>query len=220
MDIFVEDCRGGVQLYEPEAEGGYWYVMQTPRNKALRVKTFFAENGIEAIVPLHYQDVVCRGKLSRELVSALDNYIYVKADLERMRWIKRHLPYLTYVKEESFDGRMQKYQAYFGNEIVDLFRLLETNYLGDMMIVDSEDVSDDNFTQIIAKDGILKDIPLSFECVRGVDHKCMTMTLDYGVVIAVKSLTPESFMTQDCEMTQIIDGKCVTTHYPLLEVAN
>ncbi len=29
----------------------------------------------------------------------------IKADLEQMRWIKKHLPYLTYVKFEESDGK-------------------------------------------------------------------------------------------------------------------
>ncbi len=194
--------------------------MHTPRNKAFRVKRFCEENGIDAIVPVHYQDVVCRGKVSRELVSALDDLIYVKADLERLRWIKRHLPFLTYVKTEKSDGSWEKYQVFIEIEIVELFNLLEANYLADFLIVDSEDVTNDDFTQIDIDHGIFKGIPLFFENVKGVDHKCLTMILDYGTVIAVKSLTPESFTSQECVMSQIIDGKCIKTQFPLKSVAS
>ncbi|MFR9543252.1 MAG: transcription termination/antitermination NusG family protein, partial [Rikenellaceae bacterium] len=112
MEIYLNDDNRRIQIYEPASERCHWYVMQTPRSKALRVKTFFEENGIEAIVPLHYQDVVRHGKVSRELVSALDDFIYINADLEKLRWIKKHLPYLTYVREEAFSGSMKKYRVY------------------------------------------------------------------------------------------------------------
>lgn len=194
--------------------------MSTPRNKALKVKRFLEENSIEAIVPMHYQDVMRRGKTSRELVSPLYGEVYIKADLEKIRWIKKHLPYLTYAKEELHDGSFKKYRVYIENEIVELFRLLESNYLDDILIVSSEDVSDDNFTQIYTNDGIFKDIPLFFENVKGVDHKCLTMILYYGTVVAVKSLTPESFMMQDCVMTQTIDGEFKKIHFPETKVAN
>ncbi|MFR9592707.1 MAG: transcription termination/antitermination NusG family protein [Rikenellaceae bacterium] len=220
MELYVEDGKGGVSLYDPATVGSYWYVMQTPRNKALRVKTFFEENGVEAIVPLHYQDVVRRGKTTSELVSALEDFIYIKADLEKMRWIKKHLPYLTYVREEKFDGRRKKYRVYLDNEVVDFFRLLEANFLDDFLIVDSEDVSNDIYTQINTDGGMFENIPLFFENVKGVDHKCLTMILDNWTVIAVKSITPETFMSQECEMCQIINGKLQKTRYPLVEVAS
>ncbi|MFR9543847.1 MAG: hypothetical protein SNJ29_14565 [Rikenellaceae bacterium] len=220
MEIYLEDGTGGFRLYDRAAEGSYYYVMCTPPHKALQVRQFLQENGIEAIVPLHFQDVVRRGKTSRELVSALDNKVYIKADLDKMRWIKKYLPYLTYVKEEEYDDKWKKCRVYIENEIVDFFRLLEANYQNDFLIVDREDVSDDNFTHINTNDGIFKDIPLFFENVKGVDHKCLTMALDYNIVIAVKSLTPESFMMQDCEMKQTIDGKFIKTQFPFKGVAN
>lgn len=214
MEWYVEDGKGGVIAYDPATEGSYYYVLRTPRNKALRVKLFCEENGIEAIVPLHYQDVICRGKVSRELVSALDDFIYIKADLERLRWIKKHLPYLTYVKTKESDGSWKKHQVFIETEIIELFKLLESNYLNDLLIVDSDDVTNDDFMQIDIDHGIFKDIPLFFENVKGVDHKCLTMILDYGTVIAVRSLTPESFMLQECVMSQTIDGKFIKTQFP------
>ncbi len=220
MDINIEDSKGGVKLYDRVAEGSYYYVMCTPPSRALQVKNFLAENGVEAIVPLHYQDVVRRGKTSRELVSPLYGEVYIKADLEKLRWIKKHLPYLTYAKEELFDGTFKKYQVYIENDVIELFRLLESNYQDDLLIVSSDDVSDDNFTQININHGIFKEIPLFFENVKGVDHKCLTMVLYYGTVIAVKSLTPESFMMQECEMMQSVDGEVVKTQFPLKEVAS
>ncbi|MFR9627786.1 MAG: hypothetical protein SNJ31_08610 [Rikenellaceae bacterium] len=186
----------------------------------MRVKRFCAENGVDAIVPVHYQDVVCRGRVTRELVSALDDLVYVRADLERLRWLKKELPYLTYVKTQRGDGGWTKHRIFIEREIVELFNLLGSNYLDDFLIVDSEDVTNDDFMQIDIDHGIFKGIPLFFESVKGVDHKCLTMTLDYGTVIAVKSLTPESFTTQPCQMSQIIDGKCIKTQFPLLGVAN
>ena len=220
MDIYIEDGKGGCRLYDRAAEGSDYYVMCTPRNKAVQVKRFLDDNSIEAIVPMHYQDVVRRGKTSRELVSPLYGEVYIKADLERMRWIKRHLPYLTYAKTEEYNGKLKKYRVYIENEIVELFRLLEANYLDDMLIVSSDDVSDDNYTQINTADGIFKDIPLFFENVKGVEHKCLTMILYYGTVVAVKSLTPESFMTQRCVMRQTINGEFTKTQFPLKKVAN
>ncbi len=220
MELYVEDGKGGVKVYDPANDGGYYYVMCTPPNKALQVKQFLEENGIEAIVPLHYQDVVRRGKTSRELVSPLYGEVYIKADLTTMRWIKKHLPYLTYAKIEEYNGKWKKYRVYIENEIVELFRLLEANYLDDLLVVSSDDVSDDSFTYIYTEDGIFKDIPLFFENVKGVDHKCLTMILYYGTVVAVKSLTPESFMTQRCVMRQTINGEFIKTEFPIMDVAN
>ncbi|MFI3306601.1 MAG: transcription termination/antitermination NusG family protein [Rikenellaceae bacterium] len=220
MDIYLEGGKSGFRLYDQTAEGSYYYVMSTPPHKTLQVKQFLEENGIEAIVPLNYQDVVRRGKTSRELVSVLDNKVYIKADLTKIRWIKKYLPYLTYVKVEEYDGKWKKYRVYIENEIIELFRLLEANYLNDLLIVTSDDISDDNFTQIYTKDGIFKDIPLFFENVKGVDHKCLTITLDYSTVIAVRSLTLESFMIQECEMTQVVDGEFHKTYFPVAKVAN
>ncbi|MFR9543061.1 MAG: hypothetical protein SNJ29_15370 [Rikenellaceae bacterium] len=216
MEIYLEDGNGVAKLYDPAVEGNYYYVMCAPPNKALQVKQFLEDNSIEAIVPMHYQDVVRRGKTSRELVSPLYGEVYIKADLAKMRWIKKHLPYLTYAKEKAFDGTLKKYRVYIKNEIVELFRLLEANYLDDLLIVSSDDVTNDNFTQINTKDGIFKDIPLFFENVEGVDNKCLTMILDYGTVVAVKSLTPESFMSQECEMTQMVDGQMVRRVFPMV----
>lgn len=215
MDVYVDDCKRDLELYDSAVEGSYYYVMSTPRIKAKSVKQFLDDNSIEAIVPMHYQEVVRRGKPSRELVSALYDEVYIKADLDRMRWIKRHLPYLTYVKVEEYGGKLRKHQIYIENNIVELFQLLEANYLDDLLIVSSEDVSDDNFTQIDTTEGIFKDIPLFFERVKGIDYKCLTMTLYYGTVIAVKSLTPESFMMQHCVMSQIINGEFKKTIFPL-----
>lgn len=215
MEWYVEDGKGGAIAYDPATEGGYYYVLRTPRNKALRVKRFCKENGIDAIVPVHYQNVVYRGKMSRELVSALDDLIYIRADLERLRWVKKHLPYLTYVKALQNDGSWKKHQVFIETEIIELFNLLEANYLADFLIVDSDDVTNDDFMQIDINHGIFKDIPLFFENVKGVEHKCLTMILDYGTVIAVTSLTPESFTSQECEMSQIIDGKCIKTQFPI-----
>ncbi len=219
MEWYVEDGKGRVIAYDPATEGNYYYVLRTPRNKALRVKKFCQENNIDAIVPVHYQNVVYRGKVSRELVSALDNLIYVKADLERLRWIKKHLPYLTYVKTKKSDGSWKKHQVFIESEIVELFNLLESNYLADFLIINSEDVSNDDFMQIDIDHGIFKDIPLFFENVKSIDHKCLTMILDYGTVIAVTSLTPESFMSQECVMSQIINGKSIKTQFPINYVA-
>lgn len=219
METYIEDGKGGVSLYDPANEGSYWYVMQTPRNKALKVKMFLEENSIDAIVPLHYQDVVRRGEVSRELVSALDDLIYIKANLETLRYIKKHIPYLTYVKIENYKGKWEKKQVYIENNIVDLFRLLEANYLADLLIVASDDVWNDDFTQIDTKGGVFKEIPLFFENIKGVYHKCFTMILDYGTVIAVKSLTPEVFMSQECEMRQTVNGEFKKTIFPLIEVA-
>ncbi len=39
-------------------------------------------------------------------------------------------------------------------------------------------------------------------------------------MVAVKSLTPESFMTQKCVMRQTINGEFTKTQYPLKIVAN
>ncbi len=200
MEVFLENGNGGFKLFDPVIEGSYYYVMSTPRNKALKVKQFLEDNSIEAIVPMQYQDILRRGKRSRELVSALNDEVYIKADLAQIRWVKQHLPYLTYVKVEDYNGKLKKYKVYIEDEIIEFFRLLEENYLDDILIVSSDDVSDDSFTQIYPKDGIFKDMPLFFENVKGVDHKCLTMILYYGTVIAVKSLTPESFMMQDCVM--------------------
>ncbi|MFR9578277.1 MAG: hypothetical protein SNG45_05455 [Rikenellaceae bacterium] len=220
MEIYLENGKDGYRFYDRAAEGSYYYVMCIPPNKAVQVKKFLDDNSIEAIVPMHYQDVVRRGKTSRELVSTLYGEVYIKADLEKIRWIKKYLPYLTYVKVEESDGKQKKYRVYIESEIVELFRLLEANYLDDLLIVSTDDVSDDNFTQIYTKDGVFKDIPLFFENVKGVDHKCLTMILYYGTVVAVKSLTLESFMIQECEMHQTIDGEFVKTQFPLKEVAS
>ncbi len=220
MEWYVEDGKGGFKLYDRAAEGNDYYVMCTPRNKAVQVKKFLDDNSIEAIVPMHYQDVVRRGKTSRELVSPLYGEVYIKADLEKIRWIKKHLPCLTYAKEELFDGSFKRYKVYIENEIVEMFRLLEANYLNDLIIVSSDDVTNDNFTEIYTKDGIFKDIPLFFENVKCLDHKCLTMILYYGTVVAVKSLTPESFMMQDCVMHQTINGEFKKTIFPLLGAAN
>lgn len=220
MEVYLGDGSGGFKPYNAAVEGGYYYVMTTPRNKALKVKQFLEENSIEAIVPMHYQDIMRRGKSSRELMTALDNSIYIKASLEQIRWIRKHLPYLTYVKEEDYSGNWKKYRVYIETEIVELFRLLERDYISDFLIVDSEDVSDDNFTQICTKSGVFKDIPLFFENVKGVDHKCLTMILNYGTVIAVKSLTPEFFMSQECEMVQTIDGEIKKSYFPMAKIAN
>ncbi|MFR9543688.1 MAG: hypothetical protein SNJ29_06780 [Rikenellaceae bacterium] len=220
MDIYLEDGNGGFRLYDRAAEGSDYYVMCTPRNKAVQVKKFLDDNSIEAIVPMHYQDVVRRGKTSRELVAPLYGEVYIKADLTTMRWIKKHLPYLTYVKIEEYGEKRKKYRVYIEHEIVELFRLLEANYLDDLLIVSSDDVTNDNFTNIYTEDGIFKDIPLFFENVKGVDHKCLTMILYYGTVVAVKSLTPESFMMQNCVMHQTINGEFKKTIFPLLGAAN
>ncbi len=46
------------------------------------------------------------------------------------------------------------------------------------------------------------------------------MILYYGTVVAVKSLTPEYFMTQRCVMRQTINGEFTKTQFPLKAVAN
>ena len=53
MDIYLEDGKGGVRLYDRAAEGSDYYDMCTPRNKAVQVK-FLDDNSVEAIVPMHY----------------------------------------------------------------------------------------------------------------------------------------------------------------------
>ncbi len=220
MITCFEDHNGFVQSYDESNKGAYWYVLQTPRNKALAVKTFLEENSIGSIVPMHYQDVVRRGKTSRELVSALDNKIYIKAELETVRWVKSHLPYLTYANEELVNGKRRKTRLFIENEILHFFRLLETNYLNDILIVSDEEVWDDNFTYLRTKSGMFKDIPLFFENVKEVSHKCLVMTLDYDIMIAVKSLTPETFMTQECVMSQQINGEMRKTVFPLAKTLN
>ncbi len=71
MELHVEDGKGGVKVYDPANDGGYYYVMYTPRHKVVQVKKFLDDNSIEAIVPMHYQDIVRRGRVTRELVAPL-----------------------------------------------------------------------------------------------------------------------------------------------------
>lgn len=220
MITCFEDHNGRIKSYDKSKEGAYWYVLKTPSNKGLAVKTFLEENSIEAIVPMHYQDVVRRGKVSRELVSALDNKIYIKAELKTIRWVKKQLPYLTYVKEILFNGKTVKSKLFIENEILHLFRLLEINYVDDIIIVSNEDIWDENHTYLYTKSGMFKDIPLFFEYVKGVPHKCLVMALEYNIIIAVKSLTPEAFMTEECIMSQEVNGVMQKTVYPLNHTVN
>ncbi len=39
MEIYIEDGKGGVRLYDRAAEGSDYYVMCTPRNKAVQVRS-------------------------------------------------------------------------------------------------------------------------------------------------------------------------------------
>lgn len=190
---FVIKSKGDI-IYDSREEGCYWFVMQTPPRKAVKVKEFLDENSIECIVPMHYQEVVRRGKVHRELVSALDNFIYINSSEEELRKLKKHLPYITYVKSGYPGEKQSKHKIYIDREVVDFYRLLEQNYQDDIIIVSNEDISYDENISVTPKSGIFKDIPLFFESIKGIKNKCATLNLESDIIIAVKSLTPEMFM--------------------------
>lgn len=219
MEIFTLE-HGNIVEYNPFVMGYTWYVMYSPDNKGLKVREYLASKSIEAIVPLQYQEVVRRGKVSIELAGTTDSLIYIYANKSKMFEIKRDLPYLRYAKSGYPGGAMEKVTVNIDREVVDLYRLLENNYQSDMVIVSDEDVWDDNYTCITPESGIFKDIPLIFENVKGLEHKCLTMNLSYGVVVAIKSLTPESFMSQPCHVAQTINGEFIKTHFTTIKVAN
>lgn len=212
MEIFTLE-NGRLVEYNPDMMGYSWYVMCSPENKGLKVREYLVQKSIEAIVPLQYQEVNKSGKVSLEFVCSPDSLIYIFANRSIMTEVKKDLPFLRYARTGF--GVMSMIKTRIDNEVVELYRLLENNYQEDMVVVSDEDVWDDNYTCITPESGIFKDIPLVFENVKGIEHKCLTMNLNYGVVIAIKSLTPESFINQPCHVAQTINGEIIVTNYPV-----
>ena len=167
--------------------------MQTDYNKALKTKDFLDGASIDCIVPMHYQEVVKRGKKTRELVSAGDNDVFIYTNKEQLRWIKRHLPYLTYVKVSHNNGKFEKMIVSIGKEEARLFKVINEHYLDSVVIVDDEDVNWSDFVSIVPKSGILKGEPLFVVDVKGYG-KCTAATLCSDIVIAITSPAPELTM--------------------------
>lgn len=191
MKIF-EFTENGFVTTDSNSGQNCWFVMQVSSNKAVKTKEFLEQNSIDCIVPMQYQEVIKRGKKCRELVSACDNEVFIYTNKEQLRWIKKHLPYLTYVKIAYNNDKFEKMIVSIDKDEAKLFKVINEHYLDSVVIVDDEDVNWSDFVSIVPKSGILKGEPLFVVDVKGYG-KCAVATLCSDIVIAITS--PASKLT-------------------------
>lgn len=188
----------GLVTFDSNGGEKCWFVMHSPANKATRTKDFLDLNSIECIVPMHYQDIIRRGKTMRELVIGCDGFVFINTTKTELRWIKQQLPYLTYVKCcNGYDNKFEKMIVYVNNDQKRLFRKVSENYLEDIMVLDSSVVEFEENGYVVPTAGILKNEPLFVVSVEGISHRCLATRLNEDIVIVIKSLSPELILMQN-----------------------
>ena len=194
MKIF-EFTDNGIVTTDSNSGQNCWFVMQTDYNKALKTKDFLDGASIDCIVPMHYQEVTKRGKMSRELVAACDNDVFIYTNKEQLRWIKKHLPYLNYVKCGKPNGcKLEKMIVSIDKDEARVFKIMTEHYLDSIVIIDTEDVNLNNSEYIVPKSGVFKEELLMIADVKGIDGKCVVTTLCGSMAIVIKSPASELTM--------------------------
>lgn len=104
-----------------------WYVLRVTYQREMQAHLKLMDMGIESYVPTQRKKIVRGGRVCYRTVSALHNYLFVRATLEEIRQIKElYIPYLRYMMGHDENGnrcpqcvpeeQMRHFIAITGNE--------------------------------------------------------------------------------------------------------
>lgn len=82
----------------PTPDQSAWYVLRVTYQREMQAHLKLMDMGIESYVPTQRKKVVRGGRISYRTVSALHNYIFVRATLGQIKHIKElYIPYLRFM---------------------------------------------------------------------------------------------------------------------------
>lgn len=82
----------------PTLDQSAWYVLRVTYQREMQAHLKLMDMGIESYVPTQRKKVVRGGRISYRTVSALHNYIFVRATLGQIKHIKElYIPYLRFM---------------------------------------------------------------------------------------------------------------------------
>lgn len=82
----------------PTLDQSAWYVLRVTYQREMQAHLKLMDMGIESYVPTQRKKVVRGGRISYRTVSALHNYIFVRATLGQIKQIKElYIPYLRFM---------------------------------------------------------------------------------------------------------------------------
>ncbi len=89
----------------PTLDQSAWYVLRVTYQREMQAHLKLMDMGIESYVPTQRKKVVRGGRISYRTVSALHNYIFVRATLGQIKHIKElYIPYLRFMMGHDESG--------------------------------------------------------------------------------------------------------------------
>ncbi len=89
----------------PALEQSAWYVLRVTYQREMQAHLKLMDMGIESFVPTQRKKIVRGGKAFYRTVSALHNYIFVRASLGEIKRIKEsYIPYLRFMMGHDENG--------------------------------------------------------------------------------------------------------------------
>lgn len=88
----------GSQEYAPAQYRRHWFAMSAPYQREMKAKAELEKHSIPCFVPMRMSAVRHRtGKISKELVPAVHNLVFVHSTRELLQQVKQTIPFIQYL---------------------------------------------------------------------------------------------------------------------------
>ncbi|MBQ5891043.1 MAG: UpxY family transcription antiterminator [Bacteroidales bacterium] len=160
-----------------------WYAMRVPYRNELKVQLKLQEKGIETFIPKRKKIVKKRGKISYELLPAVNNLIFVHSSLSNIKDLKQEILNLQYLVNKSENKSVKIVVR--DNEMQSFIKAVE-NLEEEITYLSPEEINIDKGTRVRIIGGNFDGVEGIFVKVKGKRNKKVVVMLDklLAVVIA------------------------------------
>lgn len=166
-----------------------WFAMSAPYRRELKAKSFLDSLGIECFIPMRYKAVKKRnGTMSRELLPAIHNLIFVHTFRHTAQQIKQDLPYLQWLTRH-IDGR--NIPITVSDMEMEQFISVTRNYNEHLIYLRPEELDLNNGTPVRILGGPFDGVEGTFMKVKGSRRKRVVVMIKGIVGVAMAEVTPD-----------------------------
>lgn len=172
-----------------DQEHAIWFAMSAPYRRELKAKSFLESLGIECFIPMRYKAVKKRnGTMSRELLPAIHNLIFVHTFRHTAQQIKQDLPYLQWLTRH-IDGR--NIPITVSDMEMEQFISVTRNYNEHLIYLRPEELDLNKGTPVRILGGPFDGVEGTFMKVKGSRRKRVVVMIKGIVGVAMAEVTPD-----------------------------
>ncbi len=169
-----------------------WYVLKTIFSREMKIKELLDEKNIESFIPMKYKIKVVKGRKTKVLAPAINDFVFVHTDKKTLEDFKQEVltkfSYNTYFLTRK-EGEKRKIETVPDKQMNEFIRV--ANHLDDdITFYKTEEVELKKGMKVRVIGGIYDGIEGVLLKIQGKRNKRIFMEIP-GVAIAISSVTPD-----------------------------